>query len=190
MALFVQAVAVFKAGLLHAQSRRFFVHPGHKGLLAAGHVLRQHHRRVVGAHNHRGLNQVVHAHLLPLLQPDVRASHGGRVGRGGQLVLQAELSLLHGLKGQAQGHHLGDGGAGPHLVGVLFKKHLAGSGLHQHRRRGGDFQLLPMDGESGQAQDRGQQGQQKGEFLFHAVIILPGGVWFFLLKYICRFWRT
>ena len=62
------------------------------------------------------------------------------MGGGGQRIRQGKLAGLDGVKGQAQGHHLGNGGTGPHLVRIFFKKHLSAGGLHQHRRRGGKGQ--------------------------------------------------
>ena len=168
VALLVQTVAVFEHGVVHAQLLGLFVHLGHKGLLAAGHRLGQHHGGVVGAHNHRGLDEVVHGHGLPLLQPDIRAAHGGRVSRGSEGLVQGETAAVDGLEHQAECHHLGDGGAGAQGVGVLLKEHPAGGGLHQHGGGGGELQALGPGRQGGQQQGGGnRQGEQGKPKLFY-----------------------
>ena len=67
MALLVQAVAILKNSIVHAKLRGLFVHSLHKGRFAARHIFRQHHRRVVGAHNNGGLQKIVYRHGFPLL---------------------------------------------------------------------------------------------------------------------------
>ncbi len=172
MPLLVQAVAVLKDCLLHAQLPGPLVHPLNKGLLAAGHVLGQHHRRVVGAHYHRGLDKVVHAHQLPFFKPDIRAPHGRRVGRCRQLVRDVQLSALQSVKGQTQRHYLRNGRAGPHLVGVLLKQHPPGPGLHKHGGGRGHLHPLAQRRGRGEAQQDKCDGKYCGGGLFHIHTLL------------------
>ena len=59
--------AVDEVGVGHAQLGGPLIHPGHKGLLAAGDVLGQGHGGIVARHHRHRLDELLHAHLLPFL---------------------------------------------------------------------------------------------------------------------------
>ena len=165
MAVLVEAVAVFKHGLRHAELRRARVHPLDERLLRAGNRLGQHDRRIVGTHHDAGLDEVVHRHLLALLEPDVRTAHTRRVRRGRQHVVVVERAAVDRLEHEQQRHHLRDRSARPYLMRVLLKEHLAGGKLHQHRRRRGHVEPFRGRGRRKRNRERAEQrgGKQQAQ---------------------------
>ena len=156
-----QAGGITEVGIGHAQLRGPLVHSLHKGLLAAGHRLRQRHGAVVGRDNAHRLQHIADRHLLILLQPDLAAAHGAGVGRRGDHVVIVELSGVDGLHGQQQRHDLGDAGGLQLGMFVLGEEDGARLLFHQQSRGRGYFQRL------GTAPQRQQGAQQHDEF-FHS----------------------
>ena len=170
----VEASAVDKVGVLHAQLRRPLVHPGHEGLLAAGHMLGQGAGAVVGRGDHDGLEHLPQGELLPDLEIDLAAALGRRGLRGRHHVVPADAALIQGLHHQQQRHHLGHAGRGQLFMVVFFKEHRPRGLLDQNCRGGGLRQVRSLDGDRRQRQQ--QYGQQAAEqaFLHHRVILSSG----------------
>ena len=80
----------------------------------------------------------------PRFQPDLTTAHAGRVLAHRHRGIQGQLPVVDGLKGQKQGHHLGDGRNGHTPVGVLFVQHRAGGLVHQDGRPAGQGQSGPL----------------------------------------------
>ena len=142
VAVLVEAVAVFKNRIAHAELRRARIHALDERLLRAGDGFGEHDRRVVGAHDDAGLDEVVHRHLLALLEPDVRAAHARRMRRGRQHVVVVQRAAVDRLEHEQQRHHLRDRSARPDLVRIFLIKHLAGRKFHQHSGRRGHVEPL------------------------------------------------
>ena len=159
-----QAGAVDEGGVGHAQLGGPLVHPLHEGLLAAGDVLGQSHGGVIARHHRHRLDELLHAHLLPLLQVDLGAPHGGGPGGDGDRVGQGDAALVQGLHRQQQGHDLGDAGRFPLVVGALLTQHRARLLFHQDG--GGRLHLGGAGGQGGGGEE-GADTQQSGEGSFH-----------------------
>ena len=169
MALGGKAGGVEEVGVVHPQLPGPLVHPFHKCLGAARQVLRQGHGTVVGGGNADGLEHILHAHPLVLLQPDLAASHRAGAGGGGDHVVIAQGPGVDGLHDQQDGHDLGNAGGLQGLVLVDGIEHLPGGFFHQqagprlHRQA-----LRPgRDRQNGQR----RQGQQAGNDLFHTIFL-------------------
>ena len=93
-----QARAVEKLRVFHAQFFCAIVHALGERLLGAGDVFGHGDGAVVGRVDGDALEDLVHAHLLDLFEPDLAAAHGAGVGAGGHDVARGELAaveLLH-----------------------------------------------------------------------------------------------
>ena len=133
-----QTGAVQKVGMLHTQLLRPTVHPLHKGALTAGHCLPQCHRRIVSGGDCHRFEQIVHTHLLPLLQINLASAHPGGMGRGGHHGVRREQSGVHRLAHQQHRHNLGHRRRLQHLMGIFLPEHRTAPGVHdQHRLRRG-----------------------------------------------------
>ena len=158
-----KAGAVDKVRVVHAQLLRTLVHAGNKRLLASGQMLAQRHGCVVARNHAHCLDQLLHAHLLSLFQPDLAAAHGGGVSRAGHRIVVGQRAGIDRLHRQQQRHHLGDAGRLARRVFVLCVKHRAGALFHQQRRGRVERKLI---GARGYAQKQAQQ-QKERQKSFH-----------------------
>ena len=126
----VQAGAVDKMGVRHAQLRRPLIHLFHKSAFAPGQQLRHGAGAVVGGGHGNGFEHLTDGHLLPGFQINLAAPLGRRGLGGGDNIVVVDAPGVDGLHNQQHGHHLGDAGGGQGLVGVLFIEHCAGSYVH------------------------------------------------------------
>ena len=120
MAFGVQPAGVAERRLLHPQRGGPGVHLLHECRLTAAHQLGHGHGRVVGRGNADGLYHLVQCKVLPRLQPDLTAAHVVGVLTHRHRRLHGQPPVVDSLEGKQQGHHLGDGGDGDPLVGVLL----------------------------------------------------------------------
>ena len=161
--LVVQAGAVDKVGIFHAQLLGPLVHHGHEGLFGAGDMLGQGCGAVVGGHHRHGFNHVLHAHLLAGLQVYLTAALSGCGLRGDDLVVPGDAPGVQRLHHQQQRHNFGDTGGSQRGVSVFFIEDGAGGGVDQDGRRRGDFQLR-CAGRGQERQQEGCGGPQRHEF--------------------------
>ena len=133
--LVIQARAVDKVGVLHAQLHGPLVHPFHKGRLAAGHGFGQGCGAVVGRGDHHGFEHLVHGHLLALFQIDLAAALGCGGSAGRHRLVPGQPPLVQRLHDQQQRHDLGDAGGPQAFVAVLFIEDLPRGRVHQNGRR-------------------------------------------------------
>ena len=145
MSLRVQPAGIAEVGVLHAQFCGAGVHLLHKGRLAAAHKFRHRHCCIVGRGHTDGLEHLVQRELLPGLQPDLTAAHvvGVLADRHGSV--HSQPPGVHRLKGEQQGHHLGNGGDGHGLVGIHLVKHRAAGLVDEDRRAAGQGKLRRGD---------------------------------------------
>ena len=132
----VQTVAVFERGVVHSQRFGLVVHHAQKVILGARHMLRKGHGGVVRAHDHGRLDQIVDRHGFPLLEPNIRPAHRGRVGAGRDRIGEGNFAGINCLHHQQERHDLGNGSGGTLFMGIFFIQNLAGLCFHQNRRRG------------------------------------------------------
>ena len=130
-----QARAVDKVRVVHAELLRPRVHALHEGVLAAGKMLGERHRRVVARDDAHSLEQVAHRHLFVLLEPDLAAAHASRVRRARHHVVVGERAGVDGLHHQQQRHDLRHARRLARRVFILREEHRAGLLFHQQRAR-------------------------------------------------------
>ena len=116
-----QSVGIGKVGVGTAQLRGALVHQLHKGADAAGDAVGNDVAGLIGAVDHRAVEQVLIAH-------DLAGANVGGAGVGIEPLetvllcrdhfLQRDLAALDGLDRQQHGHDLGQAGRGALLVGV------------------------------------------------------------------------
>ena len=116
----VQPAGIVEGGVHHAQLCCTGVHHLHKARLAAAHQLCHSHSGVVGRGHTNGFDHLVQRELLPGLQPDLTAAHVVGVLTDRHSGIHGQPPGVHRLKGEQQGHYLGNGCNGHLLVGVLF----------------------------------------------------------------------
>ena len=155
----VQPRAVDEVGMLHPQLRGAGVHQGHKGRLAARHVLGQGRCAVVGGADHHRLEHLVDGKLLALLQIDLAPALAGCGGGGRDPVLPTDLPAVQCLHHQKQGHHLRHACGLAPLVGVLLKQDRPGRRVDQDRARGRDRQRGLGRGERAERQCQSRQNR-------------------------------
>ena len=134
MPLRVQPAGIVKRRMLHPQLLGAGVHPLHKRRFASAHQLGHRHCCVVGRRNADGPDHLVQRKLLARLEPDLAAAHAVGVLADRNQRVHRQLSLLHSLKRQQQGHHLGDGRNGHRRIRVLLVEHPAALLLHEQCR--------------------------------------------------------
>ena len=109
----VVAVGVHEMGVLTAQFRRLGVHPLHEAVHGAGDFLRQDGPGLVGGNHHQAVEKLFHRQDFPRLDASgaavLRQALQGR-GGGGNLLVQFQPSLVHGLQHQQAGHNFGEAG--------------------------------------------------------------------------------
>ena len=134
MALGVQPAGVPEGGVGHPQLRRPGVHLFHEHRLAAAHQLGHCHSGIVGRGNTDGPQHLVQRELLPGLQPDLTAAHVIGVFAHRHGGIEGQFSTADGLKGQQQGHQLGDGSNGHPLIRCFLVEHTACLRFHEDCR--------------------------------------------------------
>ena len=145
MSLGVQPAGVAEGGVFHAQLCGAGVHLLHKGRLAAAHQLCHRHCCVIGRGHTDGLEHLVQCELLPGLQPDLAAAHVVGVLADRHGGVHSQPPGVHRLKGEQQGHHLGNGGDGHSLVCIHLVKYRAAGLVNEHRRAAGQSKLRRGD---------------------------------------------
>ena len=165
-----QARAVDKVRVVHAELLRPRVHALHEGVLAAGKMLGERHRRVVARDDAHSLEQVAHRHLFVLLEPDLAAAHASRVRRARHHVVVGERAGVDGLHHQQQRHDLRHARRLARRVFILGKEHRAGLLFHQESGGSVERELVSAHGH---AQKQREQ-QDHREHSFH------GGAPFFV----------
>ena len=153
MPLSVQPAGVPERGILQPQFSSAGVHPFHKDRFAPAHQLRHGHRSIVGRGNADGPQHLIQRELLPGLQPDLTAAHVVGVFAHRHKGIQRQPAAMDGLKGQQQGHQLGDGSNGHPLIRCFLIEHTARFRLHEDCRPA--FQLQPAVGRSRRQHHRG-----------------------------------
>ena len=153
MALGVQPAGVPEGGVGHPQLRRPGVHLLHEHRLTAAHQLGHCHSGIVGRGNADGPQHLIQRELLPGLQPDLAAAHVIGVFAHRHGGIEGQFSTADGLKGQQQGHQLGDGSNGHPLIRCFLVEHTACLRLHEDCRPA--FQLQPAVGRSRRQHRRG-----------------------------------
>ena len=116
----VQPAGIVEGGVHHAQLCGAGVHHLHKARLAAAHQLCHSHSGIIGRGHTNGFDHLVQRELLPRLQPDLTAAHVVGVFTYRHQRVHGNAAVVHGFKGEQQGHYLGNGCNGHLLVGVLF----------------------------------------------------------------------
>ena len=178
----VQAVGIDEVGVFAPQLCRPGVHGVHKGAHAAADTLGQHVAGLVGGDDQHALEVVFHRHGLAHLDPGGAAVGGQPVqrgGGGGQLLIQRQLPLIHGLQRQQRGHDLGQAGGiqlGVFIFGVERRLRVP---VHQKRRLGLNvrvrdrrFRLVRRGGDRGEAREDGQQQKNREKaFEFHVNLL-------------------
>ena len=139
--LVVQAGAVDKVGVLHAQLLGAGIHFLHKSSLAACKELRHGAGAVVGRGHGNGFHHLLHRHGLPHLQIDLTATLGRRRLRGSYGILPGDFPGIHRLHNEKQSHHLGDAGWRQPFMRIGLVQHRPCSQIHKHRRRRSQLQV-------------------------------------------------
>ena len=128
-----QAGGIPKGRGSHAELTRLLGHQLCELLLAAGDVLGDRHRNVVGALGDQSLDGLDEGDLLAGLEIEL-GWRGSRRNRGhADLGFGPEGPLLHPLEDQIEGHQLGQGRRVARCVGGLLAQHPAGIDVeHEH----------------------------------------------------------
>ena len=139
MSFRVQPVAVDEMRVLHTKTRRPFVHPGDKLLLASADFFSHGHTGVIGACHGDAFEHRIHSLDLPGFQINLASAHGSRIFRYRYFILRLEPSVRKSVKDQQHGHDLGHACRMAGRILILFIDHFSGGSFHQHGRRGGDL---------------------------------------------------
>ena len=175
----VEAVGAGKIGVLTAKLGGPGVHLVKKGLhVPIAQVISDGAGRVVAAGQKAGVEQAFQRHRLAYFQVRVRA-----VLRLDTVELRPQVlgdgeglgEVLAALRQQQAGHHFGEAGGSPHLVGVFFVHHRVGVHIVEHHRLGVHraFRRLPPGGGGKGPGERRREGQRQGQAFFHHVPFPP-----------------
>ena len=137
----IEPAGIDIVGVVHAQLGGAAVHLLYKHGLAAADILSHRHGGIVGAAHTDGPQHFVQRELLAGLQPDLAAAHAVAVLTHGHDILFVRLARLQCLKGEQQGHYLGDGCLGQLDIGVLGIQHRAALLLYEHGRLAGQVKF-------------------------------------------------
>jgi len=132
--LVVEARAVDKVRVGHAELGRALVHELHKRALAARDMLGQRGRAVVGRGHHDRFEHVPERHLLVFLEIDLASSLGRGGRRGRHFVVPAYFTLIQRLHDEQQRHDLRDARGRQLLMVVLLIEQRPRRGVHQNSR--------------------------------------------------------
>ena len=129
-----QPVGVDEVRARHAEPLGGVVHQVDEVVLIAADGLRQHDGHVVGGLDDEGLQRQVDRQLAADRQADLarRLVVGG--GRAGDLRFERQAPALDRLECEVGGHHLGERGGVPLIVGVLRIEDFAAGRLEQRGR--------------------------------------------------------
>ena len=182
----MKAGGVGKVGVSAAQGLGLGIHHIHKGGDSACHLLAQDIASLVGGDHQHAVEHLLHRHGLTLLNTGgaaVIAEAGKGSGCGGDLLIQRQLALIHGLQHQQRRHDLGQGGGVELIIFVFGIEDLSCVPVHQKGGLGIYFHsrdaVLPIfcrsAGNSQKAAKKGQQQKNRKKSLaFH--IHLPHSV--------------
>ena len=116
----VKTVCVFKISILHAELFCALVHFGYKRLFASAEMLGESDGGVVCAGDGKALEQFVDAHLLALLEENLRAAHLACPRACRHHIGKRNHAVVYRFGDEKHSHDFRDGSGRQRLIRILF----------------------------------------------------------------------